>query len=199
MTKLVSRLKLLPGLSNSGVSHSSKQHMDKIVFFWSGVEPILRILVVGSITYFGIIFLLRASGKRSLASMNAFDFIVTVAMGSAFGRILTAKQVSLVEAIVTFALLLSLQYLISFLEVRSKAFSNLITAQPTLLYYQGSFLEKNMRKERIAKDDLLGTVRQNRISTLDEVEAIMLEANGSVSVLKKGSGHGFSAYEQLEK
>jgi uncharacterized membrane protein YcaP (DUF421 family) len=76
------------------------------------MEPILRILVVGSIIYLGIIFLLRVSGKRTLASMNAFDFIVTVAMGSAYGRILTAKQVSVAEVIVTFVLLVSLQHIV---------------------------------------------------------------------------------------
>lgn len=176
----------------------NQRTMDKVVFFWNGFEPLLRILVVGSITYLGIIFLLRVSGKRTLASMNAFDFIVTVAMGSAFGRILTAKQVSIAEAIVTFALLVSLQYIVSSFEVRFKSFSNLITSQPTLLYYQGSFLDKNLRRERISKDDLLGTVRQNKISSLEEVEAIVLETNGSVSVIKRGErSQGSSTYEQL--
>ena len=174
--------------------------MDDIVFFWGGYEPLLRVIVVGSITYLGIILLLRVTGKRTLATMNMFDFIVTVAIGSAYGRILTAKQVSIAEALVTFALLVSLQYIVSFFEVRSKVFSGLITSQPTLLYYQGSFLEKNLRKERISKDDVLGTVRQNRIGNLDEVEAIVLETNGSVSVIKKGGdSQGTSTFEQLKK
>jgi uncharacterized membrane protein YcaP (DUF421 family) len=72
-----------------------------------------------------------------------------------------------------------------------------MTSQPTLLYYQGSFLEKNMRKERVSKDDLLGTVRQNRIGSLDEVEAIVLETNGSVSVIKKGGTQGSSTAATL--
>lgn len=174
--------------------------MDDIVFFWGGYEPLLRVVVVGSITYLGIILLLRVTGKRTLATMNMFDFIVTVAIGSAYGRILTAKQVSIAEALVTFALLVSLQYIVSFFEVRSKAFSNLITSEPTLLYYQGSFLDRNLRRERISKDDLLGTVRQNNIGNLDEVEAIVLETNGSVSVIKKGGdSQGTSTYEQLKK
>jgi uncharacterized membrane protein YcaP (DUF421 family) len=174
--------------------------MDDIVYFWGGYEPLLRVIVVGSITYLGIVLLLRVSGKRTLASMNMFDFIVTLAIGSAYGRILTAKQVSVAEALVTFALLVSLQYILSFFEVRSKTFSNLITSEPTLLYYQGAFLEKNLRKERISKGDVLGTVRQNRIGNLEEVEAIILETNGSVSVIKKGGdSQGTSTYEQLKK
>ena len=87
--------------------------MDKVVFFWNGWEPLLRIVVVGTLTYISIIFILRVSGKRTLASMNAFDFVVTVALGSAFGRILTAKQVSIAEAITTFLLLACLQFIVS--------------------------------------------------------------------------------------
>ncbi|GAB3174697.1 DUF421 domain-containing protein [Telluribacter humicola] len=159
--------------------------MDKTVFFWSGWEPILRIVVVGTITYLCIVLLLRVSGKRTLASMNAFDFIITVTMGSAFGRVLTAKGVSVSEAVVTFLLLVSLQYIFSFLEVRSDFFSRLITSQPTLLYHGGSILEKNMRKERIRKEELLGAVRKKGCSGLEEVNTVILEADGSFSVIKK--------------
>jgi uncharacterized membrane protein YcaP (DUF421 family) len=173
--------------------------MDDVVFFWGGIAPLLRILVVGTIAYISIVFLLRVSGKRTLTSMNMFDFIVTIAIGSAYGRILTAKQVSVSEAFVTFALLVSLQYLLTFFEVRSKAFSSFIASVPILLFYQGSFLEKNMRKERVSKDELLGAVRQNRISSLDEVEAIVLETNGSVSVIKKGASQGPLTYDQVKR
>jgi uncharacterized membrane protein YcaP (DUF421 family) len=48
----------------------------------------LRFTVVDTLTYMGIVLLLRIMGKRYLLSMNAFDFIITVAMGSAFERIL---------------------------------------------------------------------------------------------------------------
>ncbi|MFC6997404.1 DUF421 domain-containing protein [Rufibacter roseus] len=171
--------------------------MDKVIFFWNGWEPLLRILVVGSITYFGIVLLLRISGKRTLASMNAFDFIVTVAMGSAFGRILTAKQVSIAEALTTFALLVSLQFIISFLQKRSKLFSRFITSEPTLLYYHNQFLEKNMRKERIRKESLLASVRKNKLNSLEEVDAIVLETDGTVSVIKKGENKDSSSFEQL--
>lgn len=93
--------------------------MDKVIIFWSGWEPILRILIVGTLTYIGIIILLRVSGKCTLASMNAFDFIITITMGSAFGRILTAKKVSIAESLTAFLLLVVLQFILSYIEVRS--------------------------------------------------------------------------------
>lgn len=174
-------------------------NMDEIVYFWGGWESILRILVVGTITYIGIIVILRISGKRTLASMNAYDFIITIAMGSAFGRILTAQTVSVSEALVTFLLLVFLNFLFSFFESRSKIFKKLVTSQPTLLFYNGNFLEKNIRKERLRKRDLIGAARKKQFGDLDGVEAIILETDGTFSVIKKSETGKDSTYNELLK
>lgn len=171
--------------------------MNDVVFFWGGWQPIFRILVVGTLTYFGIILILRVSGKRTLASMNAFDFIVTVAMGSAFGRALTATKVSVAEALTAFLLVVVLQYAIAWLEIRSKFFHKLITSQPALLYYNGAFLEKNMRRERISKNDLLGAVRKKKFGDLNEVEVIIMETDGSISVIRKNADTDRLTYRQM--
>lgn len=171
--------------------------MDKVVIFWNGWEPIVRIVIVGTLTYIGIIAILRVSGKRTLATMNAFDFIITIAMGSAFGRILTARKVSVVEAITTFLLLVLLQYILTYIEVRSKTFHRLVTSQPTLLYYNGAFLEKNLRKERIRQKDLLSVVRKKKFSSLKEIEAVILETDGTFSVIRKTDTGKDSSYQAL--
>lgn len=171
--------------------------MDDIVFFWNGWEPLLRTVVVGTLTYISIIVILRISGKRTLAKMNAFDFVITVALGSAYGRILTAKQVSVAEAITTFALLALLQFIVSSMENKWRWFYQLVTSQPTLLFYRGRFLEKALRKQRVRKDSVLGTVRKNKFSSLDEVEAIILETDGSLSVIGKSQKTDQSSYQSI--
>jgi uncharacterized membrane protein YcaP (DUF421 family) len=170
--------------------------MDDVVFFWNGWQPLLRVVVVGSLTYVSIVAILRLSGKRTLASMNAFDFVITVALGSAYGRILTAKQVSLAEAVTTFALLAVLQMLLSRLESKNW-FYKLVTSQPTLLYYRGNFLEKAMQEQRVREEALLSAVRKNKLSSLEEVEAIVLETDGSVSVIQKSPDTNQSSYQPL--
>lgn len=171
--------------------------MDKVVFFWNGWEPLLRTVVVGTLTYISIIFILRISGKRTLASMNAFDFVITVALGSAYGRVLTAKQVSVAEAITTFVLLAVLQFVVSRLENKSSWFYQLVTSQPTLLYYRGQFIDKAMRKQRVRKESLLGAVRKKKFSSLEEVEAIVLETDGSISVIKKSPDTDKSSFGSI--
>lgn len=102
-------------------------------FIFDGWGPIVRILVVGSMAYVALVVLLRMSGKRTLARMNSFDFVITVALGATFGRILTTRSVPLLEAVTAFALLITLQYVVTSLQIRSRKFSRLVTAEPTLL------------------------------------------------------------------
>lgn len=145
----------------------------------------LRIGVVGTLGYISIILILRIAGKRTLSSMTAFDFVIAVAIGSAFGRILTAKGVAVSEAIVAFVLLALLQYLMSLLEIRSALFRKFITSNPTILFYKGDFIEKKLRQERVNKLDLLKAVRKKGFGSLKDVEAIILETDGAVSVIGK--------------
>lgn len=174
--------------------------MEKVVFLWDGWEPIFRILIVGTLSFLAIVFIIRISGKRNLASMNAFDFIITIALGSSFGRILTAKTVSLSETLITFLLLVSLQYIFSHFSARSKFFHNIVTSEPALLYYNGKFLEKNLKKENLRKEDLLGAARKKKFNDLGQVEAIVLETDGSFSVIgKSAAGERSTVLPLVEK
>lgn len=173
--------------------------MDKTIFFWSGLEPILRILVVGTLGYIALVMILKLSGKRTLAKMNAFDFIITVTIGSAFGRILTAKSVGIAEAITAFALLAFLQYIFAVFEIRSKFFKKLVTNSPALLYYRGEFHERNLKEARLSKDELLGAARKKGYGSLQDVEVIILESDASFSIIAESKDGDGSAYQSLIK
>lgn len=161
--------------------------MDNVVFFYGGIEPLIRIVVTGSLAYFSLIVLLRISGQRTLVQLNAFDFVITIAIGSTLGRLITAKGVSLAESVTAFFTLIFLQYLVSWLTIRSSTFDNLVTASPSLLYFRGQFLRKAMKKQRVTQEQLLAVVRNNRIGSLEHVEAIVMESAGTIAVIKKGA------------
>lgn len=157
--------------------------MSDVTFFFGGWAPVLRILVVGTLAYLALITLQRISGKRTLGQMNAFDFLITVALGASFGRILTARNVALSEAVMAFALLVALQFVVAVLRQRSRSVERALTASPTLLYYRGDFQRNEMQRERVTEDELTGAVRQNGFGSIHEVEAIILEANGKLAVV----------------
>ena len=157
--------------------------MTEPVFFFGGWEAIGRIVVVGTLMYVALVVLLRVSGSRTIASMRAFDFIVTVALGSVFGRALTAKGVSLAEAIAAFLLLILLQYGVARLQVGSGRFARAVTNPPTLLYFRGQFQRDGMRRARVTEQELRAVVRKKGHGSLGEVEALVLEASGDVAVI----------------
>lgn len=172
--------------------------MDKIAFFYEGLEPIIRVIVVGTLAYFSLLLLLRVSGQRTLAQMHGFDFIITVAIGSTFGRLMTAEGVSLAESLTAFLVLIALQRIFSWMMIRSSTFAHWLTATPSLLYFKEQFLYKAMEKHRVTKDELLGIIRQNNISSLQDVEAIILESGGTFSVIKKDKSD-YSAMSNVTK
>lgn len=150
---------------------------------FDGWEPVARIVVVGTLAYTALVVLLRVSGKRTLSRMNSFDFVITVAIGATFGRVLTTRSVPLAEAVTAFALLITLQYVVTSLQIRSKRFSRLVTAEPTLLLYQGRVLHDALRAERLTEKELDGAVRKHGMGSLQEAEAVVLEADGRLSVI----------------
>ncbi len=147
---------------------------------WFGL---LRVGVVGSLAYLALIVLLRVSGKRTLSKMNAFDFVVTVALGSTLATVLLSKDVALVEGVVAFMLLIGTQYLITWLSVRSSVVRRLVKSEPSLLFHNGDFLAAAMKRERVTEDEVLAAARQQGKPSLEQVGAVVLETDGTFSIL----------------
>jgi uncharacterized membrane protein YcaP (DUF421 family) len=152
-------------------------------FLFDAWDPLVRIVVVGVPMYVSLVLLLRISRSRTLASMNAFDFVITVAIGAVFGRALTASAVSLSEALLAFALLVSLQYVVTWIQFRSPLFERVVTNPPALLYFQGEFLRTEMRRQRVTESGLRTAARKDGYATLENVAAIVLESSGEFSVV----------------
>lgn len=147
---------------------------------WSGI---LRTLIVGMMAYAALVLFLRVSGKRTLAKLNAFDFVVTVALGSTLSAILVQESIALAEGATALALLVGLQYLVTFVSVRSRTAAKIVRAEPTLLAREGAFCHRAMKRERITEDEVLSAVRSNGHRDLQDVEAVVLESDGSLSIL----------------
>lgn len=80
--------------------------------FFSDWSTISRIAVVGTLAYLLLIVVLRIFGKRTLSKMNAFDFVVTIALGSILATILTSKDLTLIDGILALVILVLLQYIL---------------------------------------------------------------------------------------
>lgn len=157
--------------------------MEKL--FFDNWESIVRTTVITVLAYISLIMLLRISGKRTLSKMNAFDSIVTIALGSTLASVLLNKDVALADGVLALTLLIGLQYLISTWAFHSNTISDLVKAKPTLLVYKGEFLKAAMRKERVNEDEIYAVVREKGLSKLSEVAVIIMETDGSLTVIRQ--------------
>ncbi|MDE0563438.1 DUF421 domain-containing protein [Exiguobacterium sp. B2(2022)] len=147
------------------------------------LSTMIRIVLTGVGAYISIILMLRISGKRTLAKMNAFDFIVTVAMGSILATTLTSQQTSLLAGLTAFGTLVILQYMLAKLSRRFTMVNRMIKSEPTLLFYRGNYLQEYLKKERILEMEVIQAIRASG-TPLEQVEAVVLETDGTFSVLK---------------
>lgn len=160
--------------------------MDKVLL--QSTKALLRsaILVCGS--YAGLILFLRLSGERTLAKMNSFDLVVTVALGSTLATIGLSKDIALLQALLVLALLILLQLCVAWVTVRVRKFENLIKAETTLLLHKGEFLREEMKQERVTEEEIYAAVRGQGCADLKEVLAVVLETDGSFSVIRANAG-----------
>ena len=119
--------------------------------------------------------------------------VVTVALGSTLATVLLSKDVALSEGVTALGLLISLQYVVAWLSVRSGRVSQLVKAEPALLFYRGQFMRDAMRRERVTEEEVVAAVREQGVASLEGVEAVVLETAGTVSVLRATDREPLSA------
>lgn len=163
------------------------------------LDSFIRIVTVGVLAYIGLLIFLRTSGKRTLTKLNAFDLVVTVALGSTLATILLNSQISLWEGLTAFAVLIGLQYLLTFTAVRLSWFNDLIKSEPRLLFLEGEFLQQAMRKERVKDIEIMQAVRNSGEGDLQNVKAVILETDGSMSVITNQAGSALANVKKNTK
>ena len=141
------------------------------------------VVAAGFLAYVWVILVLRLYGKRTLAKLNAFDFIVTVALGSMLATVMLIRDVTILQGAAAFTLLATLQWFVATPTIRVDWAMKAVRSSPRLLLYRGRMLEEAMKAERIAPSDLRAAARSQGHGKLDELFAIVLETDGTLSVL----------------
>lgn len=162
-------------------------------------NPFLNTIVLGTIAYAAIIFMLRISGKRTLSKWNSFDFVVTIAFGSILASILLSTKDSFGTGILGFALLVMFQYIFTWIAVRSSWVQKLIKAEPALLLYQGQLKDDVLKQERVAKGEVLAALRASGVGAIEDADAVVLETDGSFSVIQNLSNSTASALKDVKE
>ncbi len=166
--------------------------------FESDWESLAHTLFVGVLSYVILIVFLRLSGKRTLSKMNAFDLIVNISLGSILATILLNDSVPLGEGLSAIAVLILLQFAVTWSSVRQPWIRRLVTGEPSLLLKRGCFISAAMKRARITEDEIRAAVRSAGLCDLGLVEAVVIETDGSLSVVRKGEASGLSSLADVK-
>lgn len=152
-----------------------------------------RVLLVAAASYATLVVVLRLSGKRTLAKLNAFDFVVTVALGSTLATIILSADVTWAEGAIALAALAALQLVVAFTASRVPFFREVLTSGPTFLVRDGVKVSHALKGQRVAEAEIRQAVRQAGLGDLEEVAAVVLESDGTLSVIPEGKlGRGWA-------
>lgn len=169
------------------------------MFFFDEWSAIWRTVAIGSLAYVGLVVVIRLSGKRTLAKMNAFDFVVTVAFGSTLATILLSADVALAEGMTALALLAALQFVVAWLSTRVVLVRRAVKAQPSLLLRDGEMLYDVIRRQRVTPEEVRQAVRATGSGSVEEIAAVVLETDGTFSVIPASKLGSASALQDLNE
>src|SRR4029450_1560800 len=145
------------------------------------MDIVLRAIVL----YFFIVLVMRVLGRRELSSMTPFDLVLLIVLGDAIQQGLTQDDYSVTGAFLAVATIATLQVFTSWLSFRSKRARKVLEGDPLVVVEKGKVVDHNLKRERMTEDESAEEMRQQQISSLDEVEWAILESNGSISFIKK--------------
>ena len=153
--------------------------------FFDSWESLLRTFIITVLAYFSLIIMLRVSGKRTLSKMNAFDFTVTVALGSTLAAVSLNKEIPLADGALALALLVFLQFMITWLSVRIDFVKRIITSTPSLILYKGEMILSALKRERITTEEVWAKAREKGYSSLKDIDAMILETTGEITIVSQ--------------
>ena len=163
--------------------------MDVSSWYFNGWEPVVRMLATVPAVYALVVAAVRVSGKRSTSQLNNFDWIVTVAMGSIVGSAVVLRDVAVAPAVLAVVALLALQYAVTWAAARWGWFRRVVQARPALVFYRGECLDDALRTERLSGQEVHAAIREAGYWDPAHVEAVVLEADASLSVIGHDERH----------
>ncbi|MFZ5945849.1 MAG: YetF domain-containing protein [Bacillota bacterium] len=147
----------------------------------SSAGYLLRVIGVAVLLYLASRFLPRRSGGQ----FSSYDFAFFWMMGGLVAAPLFDSKISFAYVLVSVTTIYAWHYLISYIMVKNRTMARIIGGTAIPLVLGGKVIKKNMRKALFPLEMLFSQLRQMDASNITEVEAAILETNGSVSVLKK--------------
>ena len=145
----------------------------------------MDIVLRAAFFYCFLLILLRTLGRRQLSSMEPFDILLLVVMGDFTQQAVTQSDMSITGGVLAVGTIATLAMLGGLLNYRFPRLRPVLDGSPLVLVADGEVVERNLRRERITRDELLEQARLQQLSALDEIRWAVLETSGRISFIPK--------------
>ena len=148
------------------------------------MDSVLRAATI----YIALMIIMRVAGKRSLAQITTFDFVLLLIIGEATQQALLGQDFSMTNAIIVIVTLVMIDIGLSFIKRRSKTIDKVLDDVPLVIVEDGVALKDRMDKARVDEDDVLSAARHLQgLERLDQIRYAVLERSGGISIVPKKS------------
>lgn len=145
------------------------------------VITLLRTIFV----YFFVVAILRLMGKRQIGELEASELVVTIMISEIAAMPITNADAPLASGVLAILILMLLEILLSYLAYRKPRVRTALYGKPSMFYQKGKINQKEMQRQRFNVADLMEELRNNGAVSLDQVDFVLMETNGKVSVIMK--------------
>ncbi|HXI30681.1 MAG TPA: YetF domain-containing protein [Vicinamibacterales bacterium] len=152
---------------------------------WNIAVPVWELVVRAVVVYGFLIVLLRLTGKRQIGQLAPFDLVLLLVLSNAVQNSMNGGDNSLIGGLVSATTLIAVNYGIGQATFRNKRLEALIEGRPELIIHNGRVFEDAMRNAKLTHHELTAALRQAGCSCAEEVQAAILENNGSISVVRR--------------
>lgn len=152
-----------------------------------GIEPWrIPIVILSAIgIYLAFLILVRVFGVRVLTGWNGFDAVIIIMFGAVAGRVIIGHPPTLTSGIIGLGTLMLLEMI--FGQAQQVTGIRSMKAHSRVIITHGQFIQKNLRRSHLTQEEVYSALRRAGIAHLDQVQCVILEATGALSVIREGT------------
>lgn len=145
----------------------------------------MDLVIRAAIGFLFILFITRVVGRRELSTLEPFDVILLVMIGDLVQQGITQNDFSVTGMLLVGGTVALLTVAVSWANFRFPTLRPVLEGEPVILVEEGKPIERNLRRNRLALEELMAEARLQKIDTLDKVRWAVLETSGRISFIPK--------------
>ncbi|MBW5415809.1 DUF421 domain-containing protein [Pseudomonas sp. MAG002Y] len=146
------------------------------------MDAVLRAAAV----YLVVFVIFKIAGRRTLAEITTFDFVLLLIIGEATQQALLGDDFSVTNAALIIVTLVVIDIGLSLVKERSPKLARFIDGMPMIIVENGQVLKARLNKVRLAEEDILEAARTTHgLERIDQIKYAILEKNGAISIIPK--------------